>query len=89
MAGASTSVYEFDNMVRGQYVYKSAWTPLTDKTRKCILLEDNEHDKYTVNNRLYQHPKDCSNIRKGDANIKRDIKNKLIFYYVWHYFSGY
>ena len=57
MAGASTSVYEFDNVVRGQHVYKSAWTPLTDKMRKCILLEDNERDKYTVNNRLYQHPK--------------------------------
>ena len=57
MAGASTSVYEFDNMVRGQHAYKSAWTPLTDKARKCILREDNERDKYTVNNRLYQHPK--------------------------------
>ena len=45
MAGASTSVYEFDNMVRGQHVYKSAWTPLTDKMHKCILLEDNERDK--------------------------------------------
>ena len=50
MAGASISVYEFDNVVRGQHVYKSAWTPLTDRTRKYILLEDNEHDKYTVNN---------------------------------------
>ena len=57
MAGASTSVYEFDNVVRGQHVYKSAWTLLTNKTRKCILWEDNERDKYTVNNRLYQHPK--------------------------------
>ena len=56
MAGASTSVYEFDNVVRGQHVYKSAWTPLTDKTRKYILREDNERDKYTVNNQLYQHP---------------------------------
>ena len=50
MAGASTSIYEFDNVVRGQHVYKSAWTAFTDKTRKCILREDNEHDKYTVNN---------------------------------------
>ena len=41
MAGASTSVYKFDNVVKGQHVYKSAWTPLTDKTRKCILWEDN------------------------------------------------
>ena len=44
MAGASISVYKFDNMVRGQHVYKSAWTPLTDKTHKCILWEDNECD---------------------------------------------
>ena len=50
MPSASTSVYEFDNVVRGQHVYKSAWTPLTDKTRKCILQEDNERDKYGVNN---------------------------------------
>ena len=50
MAGARTNVYEFDSMVRGQHVYKSAWTPLTDKMRKCILREDNEHDKYAVNN---------------------------------------
>ena len=48
MAGASTSDYEFDNVVRGQHVYKSAWTPLTDKTRKCILREDNEHDKINM-----------------------------------------
>ena len=57
MADASTSVYEFANMVKGQHVYKSAWTPLTDKICKCILREDNENDKYAVNNRLYQHPK--------------------------------
>ena len=30
MAGASNSVYEFDSVVRGQNVYKSVWTPLTD-----------------------------------------------------------
>ena len=51
MAGDSTSVYyEFDNVVRGQHVYKSVWPPLTDKKRKCILQEDNERDKYDVNN---------------------------------------
>ena len=27
----------------------------------------------------------CSNIRKGDANIKRDIENKLIFLNVWYH----
>ena len=30
MAGVSSSVYEFDSIVRGQDVYKSAWTSLTD-----------------------------------------------------------
>ena len=58
MAGASTSVYEFDNVVGGQHVYKSAWTPLTNKMCKCILQEDNGRDKYAVKNRLYQHPKE-------------------------------
>ena len=57
MASASTSVYEFDNMVRGQHVYKSAWIPLTDKNTLCILQKDNERDKYVVNNWLYQHLK--------------------------------
>ena len=50
MAGASTSVDEFDSVVRGQHIYKSVWTSLTgwcSKTRKCILVwEDDEHDKY-------------------------------------------
>ena len=32
---------------------------------------------------------DYSNIQKGDANIKRDIKNKLIFLNVWHCFKVY
>ena len=56
MAGGSTSVYEFDSVVRGQHVYKSVWTSLTDwrsKTCKCILvLEDDKRDKYTINDRL-------------------------------------
>ena len=26
MAGASTSVYKFDSLVRGQHVYKNVWT---------------------------------------------------------------
>ena len=57
MAGASTSVYKFDNVVRGQHVHKSAWTPLTGKMRKCILQKDNECDKCAVNNQVYRHPK--------------------------------
>ena len=56
MAGASTSVYKFDSVVRGQHVYKSVWTSLTDwcsKTSKCIpVYEDDECDKYAVNDRL-------------------------------------
>ena len=38
MASASTSVYEFDNVARGQHIYKNTWTLLTDKMRKYILL---------------------------------------------------
>ena len=49
MAGASTSVYEFDSVVGGQHVYKSVWTSLNDccsKTFKYIpVREDDEHDK--------------------------------------------
>ena len=56
MAGASTSVYKFDSVVRGEYVYKSVCTSLTDwcsKTCKCIpVQEDNKHDKYAINDRL-------------------------------------
>ena len=56
MVGASTSVYEFDSVVRGQHIYISVWTSFTDwcsKTRKCILVrEDDEHDKYAINDRL-------------------------------------
>ena len=31
----------------------------------------------------------CSKTRKGDANIKRDIENKLIFLNDWHHFKVY
>ena len=52
----STSVYKFDTVVRGQHVYKSVWTSLTNwcsKTRKCILVwEDDERNKYTINDWL-------------------------------------
>ena len=55
MAGASTSVYKFDSMVKGQHVYKSVWTSLTDwcsKTRKCILVRiDDKRDKYAISDR--------------------------------------
>ena len=56
MAGASTSVYKFGSMVRGQHVYKSVWISLTDwcsKTRKCIpVREDDESDEYAINDWL-------------------------------------
>ena len=56
MAGTSTRVDKFDSVVRGQHVYKSVWTSLTDwcgKTRKCTLVrEDDQHDKYTINGPL-------------------------------------
>ena len=56
MAGASTSVYEFDSVFRGQHVYKCVWTSLTDwcnKTHKCIQVwEDDKCDKYAINDRL-------------------------------------
>ena len=56
MAGASTTVYEFNSVVRSQRVYKSVWTSLTDwcsKARKCILVrEDNERGKYAINDGL-------------------------------------
>ena len=53
MAGASTSVYEFDIVIRGQHVYKSLQTSLTDWCSKCIpVREDDERDKYAINNRL-------------------------------------
>ena len=55
-AGASTSVYEFDSVVRGQDVYKSVWTSLTDwcsKTCNYIpVREDDERDKYAIDNQL-------------------------------------
>ena len=51
MAGASASVYELDNVDWIQYIYKGAWTPLTDKTCKYILWTD-KHDKYAVNDQL-------------------------------------
>ena len=52
MEGASTSVYDLDSVVRGQYIYKSVWTSLTDlcnKTRKCIpVWKDDERDEYAI-----------------------------------------
>ena len=48
MADVSAGIYEFDNVVRGQHVYKSVWTSFSDKTHKCIMWEDNEHDEYAV-----------------------------------------
>ena len=52
MAGASTSVAEFDSVIRGQHIYKSVWIPLTDKMHKHIMWEDNKCDKYVINDQL-------------------------------------
>ena len=52
MADANTSAYEFESVVRGHNICKSAWIPLTDKMHNYILWEDNECDKYAVNDRL-------------------------------------
>ena len=58
MTGASTSIYNFNSVVRGQHFYKSVWTSwlLSDwcgKTHKFIQMrEDNERDKYTINDTL-------------------------------------
>ena len=55
MAGSSNSVYEFDSMVRGQYIYTNAWAPFIHWQNSQVhpaLQEDNEHDKYAVNDRL-------------------------------------
>ena len=69
MAGASTCVYEFNNVVIGQHVYKSAWASLTDKMRKYILREDNERNIYAVNNRLYQNPKGGCTHQEGYCKV--------------------
>ena len=37
MAGASTSVYKFDSVVRGQHVYKSVWTSLNNEINKFLI----------------------------------------------------
>ena len=62
MAGASTSVYEFDNVVRDQHVYRKVHGlhSMTRRISASILREDvncDERDKYAVNNPLHQHPK--------------------------------
>ena len=85
MAGTITSVYEFDSVVRGQHIYKSVWTSLTDwciKTHKCIPW-----CVKTTNMINTLQTMDCSNIQKENANIKRDIESKLIFLNIWHHFK--
>ena len=49
MAGASTSVYEFNSVVRGQHLHKIVYTPLTDKTD---MQENNKHNKYAASDQL-------------------------------------
>ena len=39
MGGASTSVYEFNSIVRGQHVYKNIWTSLTTELHKLFSAQ--------------------------------------------------
>ena len=48
MAGASTSVFEFDSVVRGHHVYKTVWTPTIDETLQVMQEDMNGHDEYVV-----------------------------------------
>ena len=53
MAGASTSVYEFNSVARGQYVMKvHTFHSLTKSAVASCGKEDHECDKYCVNNQL-------------------------------------
>ena len=82
MAGTSTSVYEFDNAVRGQHVLKVHGFHSVTKhvSASCGKTTNVMNTLYTI---------DCISIHKEDAHIKRDMENKLIFHNVWHYFSVY
>ena len=63
-------VCKFNSVVRGQYIFRSVRTPLTDETRKFIMPKDNKHGQYAV-------IINCSHIRKDDTHIKRDIEKSL------------
>ena len=52
MTGASNTVCEFSSVVRGQYVYKMYGLHSLTKPNKCIIREDNKHDKYAANDQL-------------------------------------
>ena len=57
MAGASTSVYEADSMVKGQHVYEVYGLYSLTSVVKLVSVsgpvqEDDEYDKYAINNRL-------------------------------------
>ena len=64
IASASTSVYEFDSMVRGKHIHKCVWTPLNDKIRNCDIQEDNKCNKSIVIDQLYQRPNTSKAILK-------------------------
>ena len=86
MTGASTSVYYLDSVVEASTFIQVYG--LHSMTGIVNLESASRCGKMTnVINTLYAI--DCSNIRKGDANIKRDIENKLIFLNIWHHFKVY
>ena len=48
------------------------WTPLTDKTHKYIMWEDNKCNKLIVNDRMWQYPKE-------DAHMKEMLRIRSFF----------
>ena len=88
IASASTSVYEFDSMIRDQHIHKCVWTPLNDKTRKCDIQEVNKCNKYIVNDQLYQRPNTSKAILKISFCLTTSLNNfdTWCLYRPRHYF---
>ena len=59
MAGTSTNVYKFDNVVRGHYIYKTLQTPHIDEALQEVWKDANKHDEYA--DCSYQYAKEVSN----------------------------
>ena len=71
MVGASTSVYQFDSVVRGYHIYRT--TPLIDGTLQVVWEDANEHNEYSVA------------ITKGGCivgNISRDEISKICIFFL-------
>ena len=48
MADISTSVYEFDSVVRGHHIYKTVWTQPIDEMLQVAWEDTNKHSEVTV-----------------------------------------